>query len=68
MLKYDQRSWVTFWLVAKFLVPDCGSLFWHMIVVQACQAKKAGGPVRQLYAKVNDIPQEGTKNLDTVLF
>ncbi len=51
--------------VAKFLVPDWGDIidFWHRIVIPACQATYAGGPVRQPYATVDYIPQSGTKNL-----
>jgi hypothetical protein len=39
------------------------SRLWHRIVVTLRQATQAGGPVRQPYARVDSIPQSGTKNL-----
>ncbi len=52
----------------EFLVPgwDIYSRLWHWVVVAAREAKEAGGPIRQPYARVDYIPQSGTKNLASV--
>ncbi len=39
------------------------SLLWHRVVVPAHQPILPRGPVRQTYARVDYIPQSGTKNL-----
>ncbi len=49
---------------AKFFVPDW---LWHKVVVPARRATWAGGPVRQPYAMVDNIPKSGTKNFASEL-
>jgi hypothetical protein len=43
------------------------SRLWHRVVVPARRATWAGGPVRQPYAMVYNIPQSGTKNFASEL-
>ncbi len=49
--------------VAKFLVPDRGDVVDSGKGLSYRTARISGGPVRQPYARVDYIPQSGTKNL-----
>ncbi len=63
-----QNLHITVSPVAKFLVTDrvVYSRLWHWVVLLARQPMYTGGPVRTPYARVDYIPQRGTKNLATV--